>query len=156
MKRCKTCCESKALSEFRAHNTSSDGVGTNCRKCLSAKHDPKERFFSYVKMSNPCWLWVGAKSSRGYGYIFYGGKQQRAHRVSYQIHAGSIPDGFVVMHRCDTPLCVKPDHLVVGTYADNSHDRDRKGRTCKGKRHHWYKHGRKLRCLTQQSVQRPS
>lgn len=76
-----------------------------------------------------CWLWFGSKQKNGYGNMCIGNKQTHsAHRVSYIIHKGKIPDGFSVMHKCDNKLCVNPNHLSIGTHKDNSHDMLKKGR----------------------------
>jgi len=63
-----------------------------------------------------------------YGSVYVAGKSQRAHRLSYEIAYGRIPDGLLVRHKCDTPACVRPDHLELGTHADNSRDRTIRGR----------------------------
>jgi HNH endonuclease len=76
-----------------------------------------------------CWLWEGARDDHGYGTMWYHGQQWRAHRLSYALNVGPIPTNLLVCHHCDTPLCVKPSHLFVGTDADNAHDREAKGRT---------------------------
>ena len=60
------------------------------------------------------------------------GRQEGAHRVSYHLFVGDIPEGMLVCHTCDTPSCVNPEHLFVGTWADNMADRDKKGRQAKG------------------------
>jgi hypothetical protein len=75
-----------------------------------------------------CWLWCGYLGERGYGRITTPDGQSRlAHRVSYEVHKGSA-EGFFVLHRCDTPQCVNPAHLRLGTHQDNVDDRDRRGR----------------------------
>jgi len=65
----------------------------------------------------------------GYGRFFAHGKRTSAHRFSYETFVGRIPDGMVVMHKCDVMECVNPDHLDVGTQADNMRDMSRKGRS---------------------------
>jgi hypothetical protein len=77
-----------------------------------------------------CWLWMCSLNAAGYGQL---GKRL-AHRVSWEVHVGAIPCGLCVLHKCDTPPCVNPDHLWLGTYADNGADMARKGRRQSGPR----------------------
>lgn len=90
-----------------------------------------ERFYSKVLKGiheHDCHRWQGTTTARGYGIFIIKGKQVGAHRVAWEVRNGPIPDGLVVCHKCDTPNCVNPDHLFVGTKADNNHDMIRKGR----------------------------
>lgn len=75
-----------------------------------------------------CWVWRGGKRHNGYGNFYVGGHQIGAHRYAYQRRHGAIPPGNVVMHRCDNPPCVNPDHLIAGTTQQNIDDMIRKGR----------------------------
>jgi hypothetical protein len=75
-----------------------------------------------------CWEWPGTRNWYGYGQLQIDGRTLRAHRVSWERHVGPIPPGLFVLHRCDNPPCVRPDHLFLGTQADNMADKMRKGR----------------------------
>jgi hypothetical protein len=91
-----------------------------------------ERFFEKVAIIpfHDCWEWVAAKNEKGYGKFSIGTTHTnlKAHRVSWMLANGSIPDGLFVCHRCDNPGCVRPDHLFLGTPKDNMIDKVRKGR----------------------------
>lgn len=93
-----------------------------------------DRFWKKVRKTEQCWLWIGARQGSNkwkYGVLNLGRRGHgimRAHRLSWQIHHGPVPDGMWVLHRCDTPLCIRPDHLFLGTPSDNSLDMLRKGR----------------------------
>jgi hypothetical protein len=83
----------------------------------------------YVPEPNSgCWLWDGGqRNALGYGY-FHHPDEKYAHRASWALHYGAIPDGMLILHKCDNPYCVNPDHLFMGTHKDNTADMFRKGR----------------------------
>jgi len=83
----------------------------------------------YTKQPNDgCWLWEASRNKDGYGLTSVQGASVSAHRASYEIHVGKIPDGICVLHTCDVPACVRPDHLFLGTHTDNMRDMYAKGR----------------------------
>lgn len=89
------------------------------------------RLFGNTITVGDCWEFQGARQSRtGHGRIDPGtGVIRGAHRVAYELERGPVADGLCVLHHCDNPPCVNPAHLWLGTYTDNNHDRDAKGRT---------------------------
>ena len=90
---------------------------------------PAERFAkNYRITATGCWFWTGDRDSGGYGRIRSNGKQHMAHRFSYELHKGPVLDDLSVCHTCDTPSCVNPDHLFLGTQSDNARDMMRKKR----------------------------
>ena len=87
-----------------------------------------ESFFNNVLITETCWMWTGPKDGDGYGRMSWLGKTTRAHVISWMIAHSSKPSELFVLHRCDVPACVNPEHLFLGTQTDNNHDRDKKGR----------------------------
>lgn len=87
-----------------------------------------ERFWSKVDRTGDCWTWTGTRKEGGYGQFHYGGKTTKAHRVAWILTSGAIPDGMCVLHHCDNPPCVRPEHLFLGTLSDNMQDCAAKGR----------------------------
>ena len=92
-----------------------------------------------------CWIWSGYCNEDGYAQRKKGGVTHRMHRVSYYLHNGSIPKGMCVLHSCDTPSCVNPKHLFIGTHSDNMKDMWSKGR-------HPISHSKHMARLTVQQV----
>jgi hypothetical protein len=88
----------------------------------------KERFEAKFVKGDGCWEWTACKDRGGYGQFGFAGRQEGAHRVSYQMYVGELPDGLCVLHHCDNPSCVNPAHLFLGTNADNTRDCLSKGR----------------------------
>lgn len=98
---------------------------------------------SYDIQSNGCWFWLGNRDSDGYGLVSvkrngWQKSKEKAHRLFWMREHGLIQSGMVIRHKCDTPCCVNPDHLLVGTVKDNSRDAVERGRVAHGERHPYF------------------
>lgn len=104
---------------------------------LQVRQTDSSRFWSKVNkdgptqphMDTPCWVWMGAPATGGYGRATLDKRETKAHRVAYEIANGAIPPELLVCHACDYPPCVRPDHLWAGTTQQNTADMVAKGRS---------------------------
>ncbi len=98
-----------------------------------------EWFWDHVQETDTCWLWTGGKTGLGYGMFVSHGQHTYAHRLCWEIVNGPILEGMCILHKCDNPLCVRPDHLALGTQADNMADCRVKGRNAWGEKNGLHK-----------------
>jgi hypothetical protein len=95
-----------------------------------------DRFWAKVNKTDGCWLWTAyVNRQNGYGMMQWDGKLRLAHRISYALAFGPVPEGKWVLHHCDTPACVNPAHLFLGTHLDNMTDKKAKKREARGSQH---------------------
>lgn len=129
-------CGSRYYKPIRASNDEWFGRKYCSKLCsnraTAVKTPLEERFWKFVKKrSEGCWGWIGGHDDKGYGSISRGSASEgrvKAHRLSWELHFGPIPDGLEVLHLCDNPECNNPDHLAIGTHRANMFDCGRKGR----------------------------
>jgi hypothetical protein len=103
------------------------------------------RLWSRVQKTDGCWIWTGGTNKRGYGKIRVDGRTTSTHRAAYLLAHGSIPQSLFVLHHCDTPSCVRPDHLYAGAHVDNMRDRKERDRTARGDKNGARLHPERLR-----------
>jgi hypothetical protein len=100
-------------------------------KNIGPRKTLEEKFWSKVNIQgdDECWLWTGAKWGNGYGLLCLNPSSLLAHRLSWELHYGLVPDGLLVLHKCDVRNCINPKHLYVGTHIDNTRDRVERNRS---------------------------
>lgn len=130
---------SKSLCDMHYRRLLKRGSAHNRGQKHKDSGDEVERFHKkYVINVSGCWIWTAGTRPNGKGVPYPrhhcdNGKSIGAHRFSYALVNGAIPDGAYVCHKCDTPLCVNPDHLFIGTHDDNMRDMVQKGRSYTGR-----------------------
>lgn len=135
--RTKQCSLCGSVFTERARDSSAQWDERTCCSRTCAARVPKatieERFWSKVdrREADQCWPWLGSQDGRRYGQMSSGpggGSPIKAHRVSWIIANGPIPEGMNILHRCDNPPCVNPNHLLPGTQKQNIQDASERGR----------------------------
>jgi hypothetical protein len=108
---------------------------------MPVKSPPFKRLMSGYELDveTGCWLWMKTKYRNGYGWLKVFGKNFLAHRYSYELHKGPIQEGMEVMHTCDNPACINPNHLEMGTHTQNMRGAAERNRLRKGDRHPMYR-----------------
>lgn len=100
---------------------------------MGPEPNPVERFWRHVVVRDGCWGWTRYRDKDGYGKLWVNRTFVSAHRFSWELHHGPIPDGLCVIHTCDNPPCSNPEHLRLGTVRENTWDAARKRRLSHGK-----------------------
>lgn len=151
-RQCEICLEYRPLKKFSRNRARGKvyGYHKKCSICLYEKYFKSKKYGKrfkwstateeekfkrmsdtyekYVIRQNGCWNWRSFKDKNGYGEMAYQKTTNKAHRISWMIYNGSIPDGMYVLHKCDNPPCSNPDHLFLGDAGDNRRDCRDKGR----------------------------
>jgi len=144
VKKCSRCRKELPLSAFYRNRANRDGSHSACAHCMKTGvpvRTLEQKFWERIDKSGPvpkhtpglgpCWVWIAGKDSFGYGRVNIGGRKERprgAHVVSWVIAHGGAWPALCVLHKCDNPACVNPDHLFLGTRLDNNNDKIAKGR----------------------------
>ena len=122
-------------STFETHKRYRQFCGRGCsQKAISRKRWGSDvpmidRLMARVVKTETCWLWTGPKNKPGYGATAWANSPEPiASRLSWHLLRGPIPEGLMILHHCDNPPCVNPDHLFLGNKSDNAKDHVNKGR----------------------------
>lgn len=138
---CKQCGKVFAAEQWLVASGGGIYCSVECRG-MARRQTLDERFWKRVQKGDGCWEWQGAVHPSGYGVLFSYERglahptPHRAHRLSWEIHVGPIPEGIFVCHRCDNRRCVRPDHLFLGTNTDNMRDASEKKRLVGNRSNH--------------------
>lgn len=126
-----TQCDKEFSFNTRSNRSNRRFCGRTCVGISRRVTDPLhvvKTFHDKVTKTDGCWTWNSTKDQDGYGILGFNKKTLKAHRVSWQMHKGKIPNGLSVLHICDNPECTNPEHLFLGTARDNLLDMIKKGR----------------------------